>query len=142
MIIRRALVLDANILIRAVLGQRVRGILRKYHEVARFYSPEICFQEAAEHLPIIVGEEGAGEAPILEVLHKIHDFVDSVDQSLYAEFESLAKRRVSSRDPDDWPVVATALFLQCPIWTEDKDFFGSGIATWTTDRVELFLAGD
>ncbi len=24
-------------------------------------------------------------------------------------------------------------------WTEDQDLFGSGVATWTTDRVELFL---
>ncbi len=29
--------------------------------------------------------------------------------------------------------------LQCPIWTEDADFFGTGVATWTTDRVELLL---
>jgi len=34
---------------------------------------------------------------------------------------------------------AVALLLGLPIWTEDQDFFGSGIATWTTDRVELFL---
>ena len=27
------------------------------------------------------------------------------------------------------------------VWTEDADFFGTGIATWTTDRVELYLAG-
>jgi hypothetical protein len=32
-----------------------------------------------------------------------------------------------------------ALLLDFPIWTEDQDFFGSGVATWTTDRVELFL---
>jgi hypothetical protein len=36
-------------------------------------------------------------------------------------------------------VLATALALRFPIWTEDSDFFGAGIATWTTDRVELFL---
>jgi hypothetical protein len=30
--------------------------------------------------------------------------------------------------------------LGCPIWTEDNDFFGAGVPTWTTDRVELFLA--
>ena len=58
------------------------------------------------------------------------------------DFEILGRRRVSSRDPDDWQVAAAALALQCPIWTEDKDFFGSGIATWTTDRVELFLSGE
>jgi len=26
-----------------------------------------------------------------------------------------------------------------PVWTEDADFFGTGIATWTTDRVALYL---
>jgi hypothetical protein len=30
--------------------------------------------------------------------------------------------------------------LDCAIWTEDTDFFGVGIPSWTTDRVELFLA--
>ena len=36
-------------------------------------------------------------------------------------------------------VVALAILLVIPIWTEDQDFFGSGIATWTTDPVELYL---
>jgi hypothetical protein len=44
------------------------------------------------------------------------------------------------RDEDDWPVLAAALTFGCPIWTEDTDFFGCGVATWTTDRVELYLA--
>jgi predicted nucleic acid-binding protein len=42
-------------------------------------------------------------------------------------------------DIADWPVVATALLLQCPVWTEDRDFFGSGVATWTTATVEVYL---
>ena len=37
-------------------------------------------------------------------------------------------------------MIAAALALDCPIWTEDKHFFGVGVPTWTTDRVELFLA--
>ena len=37
------------------------------------------------------------------------------------------------------PVVAVALLLDFPIWTEDQDFFGSSVATGTTDRVELYL---
>lgn len=43
------------------------------------------------------------------------------------------------RDEADWPILALALTLRCPIWTEDKDFFGAGVATWTTDRVRLYL---
>jgi len=49
------------------------------------------------------------------------------------------RSRIESRDPDDWPILATALALECPIWTEDQDFFGAGVPTWTTDRVELSL---
>lgn len=36
---------------------------------------------------------------------------------------------------------ATAMTIGCPVWTEDADFFGTGVATWTTDRVELYLVG-
>lgn len=48
-------------------------------------------------------------------------------------------QRIGLRDPMDWPVVAAALALDCPIWTEDKDFFGTGVATWTTDCIEIYL---
>ena len=43
------------------------------------------------------------------------------------------------RDKDDWPALALALPLECAIWTEDQDFFGIGIATWTTNTVERYL---
>src|ERR1035441_7435280 len=50
-----------------------------------------------------------------------------------------ARERVGQRDPDDWPILAAALALRCPIWTEDTDFFGCGVATWTSNRVRVFL---
>jgi PIN domain len=31
--------------------------------------------------------------------------------------------------------------IGCPVWTEDADIFGTGVATWTSDREELYLAG-
>jgi predicted nucleic acid-binding protein len=65
--------------------------------------------------------------------------VEIVDQSLYEEYESSARERMLSRDVKDWPIMATSLLLDCPVWTEDQDFFGSGIATWTTNNIELYL---
>jgi predicted nucleic acid-binding protein len=50
--------------------------------------------------------------------------------------------RLVGSDPDDWPVLASALALRCPIWTEDTDFFGCGVATWTSNRVRVFLRRD
>ncbi len=51
------LVLDANILIRAVLGSRVLSLLRKYADQVEFLAPDSAFQEAREHLPKIFGAE-------------------------------------------------------------------------------------
>jgi len=48
-------------------------------------------------------------------------------------------RRIKARDPNDWEVVALAMHFDCPIWTEDKDFFGIGIATWNSQNVEIYL---
>jgi hypothetical protein len=31
------------------------------------------------------------------------------------------------------------LLFDCPLWTEDRDFFGCGVPLWTTDRVEIYL---
>jgi predicted nucleic acid-binding protein len=68
--------------------------------------------------------------------------VQTVQADTYGPFEGVARRRIERRDEDDWPVLASAPALGCPIWTEDADFFGCGVATWTTDRVELYLAED
>ncbi|MCA6511170.1 MAG: hypothetical protein IM565_14475 [Pseudanabaena sp. M109S1SP2A07QC] len=47
--------------------------------------------------------------------------------------------KIKKREPNDWQVVALAMHFDCPIWTEDKDFFGIGIATWNSQNVEIYL---
>lgn len=44
------------------------------------------------------------------------------------------------RDADDWPALALGLQLECAIWTEDQDFFGTGVATWTCSTIERYLS--
>lgn len=135
------IVLDANILIRAVLGQRVRQLLATYGGTADFFAPDIAFCEARKHLPTILTKRGLPVRDGLAVLELVGEVVQMVEPESYNPWETIARQRLQGRDVDDWPVLATALLLQCPIWTEDTDFFGSGVATWTTDRVELFLQG-
>jgi predicted nucleic acid-binding protein len=62
-----------------------------------------------------------------------------VEAETYNSFEQDARQRLIHRDQEDWPILAAALVLRCPIRTEDTDFFDCGVATWTTDRVEIFL---
>ena len=135
----KLLVLDANILIRAVLGKRVRAILVQYGGRVRFVAPEAAFSEAEEHLPTILGKRGTPVANGMTVFSAVGKVVQSIGHGTSAAFEENAKRRLTKRDIDDWPVLATAMVFNCPVWTEDADFFGAGVATWTTDRVEMYL---
>jgi predicted nucleic acid-binding protein len=134
------LVLDANILIRAVLGSRVLFLLGKYAEQTEFFAPVTAFQEAREQLPEILKRRRVPFAPAIATLDSLGNIVQTVEFEAYGRFEALARQRISRRDEADWPILAAALALGCPIWTEDADFFGCGVATWTTDRVELYLS--
>ena len=136
---RKGLVLDANILMRAALGRRVRELLEMYEDAASFYTPDVCFEDARHYVVQVLKKRGLNPESGLNVLAQLSDLVETVDLSLYADYERLARERIEIRDPDDWPVIAVALLLDLPIWTEDQDLFGSGLPTWTTDRVEVYL---
>lgn len=136
---QKRLVLDANILLRAVFGVRVRSLLELYEDSVSFYAPDICFADARKYTLSLSTKRGIDAEPGLAVLNQLSRLVEIIDRSLYEEHESSARERVISRDEDDWPIVASALLLNCPVWTEDRDFFGSGISTWTTETVELYL---
>ncbi len=136
---RRGLVLDANILIRAVFGERVQAILEQFEDAADFYSPDVCFDDARRYVSDLCNDRRLDEGLSLSVLNQVGKLVSLVDRSLYVDREEDARKRIQHRDPDDWPVVAVALLLDFPVWTEDADFFGTGVATWTTRTVELYL---
>lgn len=132
---------DANILIRAVLGRRARTIITTYSNTIELFAPDVAFAEAREHLPKVLSKRGTPIEPVLALLESLGKGIQAVDYEAYSAAEEDARKRLIGRDPDNWPVLAAALVLNCPVWTEDTDFFGSGVATWTTDRVELFLRG-
>lgn len=133
------LVLDANILICAVLGNKVRDLIITYSEKVEFFTPDVCEKDACKYLPIIFKKRKLSPEPALNMLSQIKCLLQIVDKNIYSSHCEEAQQRIKNRDLLDWPIVATALMLDCPIWTEDQDFFGSGIPTWTTDRIHVFL---
>ena len=135
----RALVSDANILIRAVLGNRVRRILETHADSISFFVPESAYAEAEEHLAALVVKRGGDPAKGLALLRSLAALGTIVSQDIYGDFEAEARKRLDVRDPEDWPILAAALALGCPIWTEDTDFFGCGVATATSANIGSFL---
>ena len=137
----RTIVLDANVLMRAVLGRRVAGLLEAFAPQVTFLAPDVAFDDVREHLAAVLTKRGelAALQQALDKLTALHTAVQAVDHAEYEAMKPAALARIGPRDPDDWPVLACALLLNCPIWTEDRDFFGTGVATWTTALVELYF---
>jgi len=135
----RALVVDANTLVRAVLGKRVRLVIEAHAEDVTFFVPEAAYSEAEEHLTALVVEHGGDPGKALVLLRSLRALMELIGSEVYEEFEVEARKRLAKRDVEDWPILASALALGCPIWTEDTDFFGCGVATWTSDRVLMFM---
>ena len=82
------LVLDANILIRAVLGSRVHGLLRKYAGQVEFLTPDTAFAEAREHLPKILKIRNISAAPALATLELMGRLVQTVELETYGSLET------------------------------------------------------
>lgn len=139
---RPILILDANILIRHALGRRVGALMAAHGSDVSFLAPDTAFMEARRNLPVILAARG-GSASASEEAYAAMDTADEVvslvPASSYEPMRTPALARIGARDPDDWPVLACALLLDCPVWTEDRDFFGTGVATWMTALVGLYF---
>lgn len=136
----KAIVLDANILIRAVLGKKVRALIFKHASTVKFFAPDVAYADARKHLPVLLEKRGIQGIAAMKVLDSLESIVHPIDSELYAGMQEQAHQRIAIRDADDWPVLACAMAIGCPVWTEDTDFFGAGVATWTTDRIDLYFA--
>jgi predicted nucleic acid-binding protein len=137
---RKALVLDAQHSDSSrAFGQRVRRILEIHVDNVSFFVPETAYMEAEEHLAALVVKRGGDPRKALEALKAMAALANMVGNHLYGDFEAEARKRLGASDPEDWPVLAAALALGCPIWTEDTDFFGCGVATWTSGSIDIFL---
>lgn len=137
----KAIVLDANILIRAVLGKRVRELIVNNAVRIQFFVPDVAYVDARKYLPVLLEKRGVKSDSAMAVLDALESMVCTLELGVYEGFKTQALQRIAMRDADDWPILACAMAMGCPVWTEDADFFGAGVATWTSDRVELYLAG-
>ena len=84
---RKGLVLDANILIRAVLGRRVRSLLETYEDYTDFYAPDVCFEDARKYIPGVLTSRGEDPDVGSVVLEQIRALVTPVHRALYQDLE-------------------------------------------------------
>lgn len=138
------LVVDTRVLV----GELLRGSGRERlgDDRLELSLPEQVWDEARVTLPRRIAAfirrwqlaPAVGEGLSHLCLDAVEANVVVLDEAIYSALEGEARAR-SLRDPADWPVVATALALSADIWTNDNDFLGTGVGTWTTETLQAWL---
>jgi predicted nucleic acid-binding protein len=123
------LVADANVLLSAVLGDRARLVLQ-HPVVEQVFTAEPTFAEVQEYAAILAPKR---HLPIDAVLLGVATLpVTVVERATYANSMSQARRLVGKRDADDIDILALALHMGAPLWSNDNDFEESGVEWFTT----------
>lgn len=138
------LVVDTSVLVGELLRRKGRG--RLGDERLELFLPEQMWAETEIVLPrrirAFVERRKLHPEVAVELAQLCLDAIEAnvviLDEAIYSAVEDEARAR-SLRDADDWPVVASALALSAAIWTNDNDFLGTGIATWTTESLQAWL---
>jgi predicted nucleic acid-binding protein len=138
------LVVDTSVLIGELL--RTSGRARLGDDRLELFLPEAMWSETRVELPrrIIAFVKARGLDPRIGdelgelCLAAIDANIVVIDHAVCAATEDEARAR-SLRNPSDWPAVACALALAAGIWTNDNDFLGTGVPTWTTQTLQGWL---
>lgn len=129
------IVLDANILVAAVLGRQVPRVLAAAH--ARGATLAVTEHQIVEAAEILTTKIGLTIAETRTGLEAITALVTPLGAEFCAATEAAARARLHERAQSDWPVLAAALAAAGGIWTHDRDFFGVGVPVWSSRNMQF-----
>jgi predicted nucleic acid-binding protein len=122
-------VADANVLLSAVLGGRARVVL--YHpRIDEVLTTAVTLAEVQEYAAHLAKRKRLALDLVLLTVAALP--VTVVEAEAYSAAVSEAQRRISWRDPDDVEILALALHLSLPVWSNDNDFRDADVEWCTT----------
>jgi predicted nucleic acid-binding protein len=122
---------DANVLLSAVTGRAALKVFTQSH--LEVVSTTLNIHEVREYLPIMAEKYGIAA----ELLESQFQLLAIKEYGLkdYQGSLAMARKKIGKRDPDDVDLLALALELEIPIWSNDGDFEGTGIEWYTTAQL-------
>lgn len=113
------LAVDANPILSAIIGGIARDVFLKA-DTSSFYTTAFNFKEVERYIPVLSSKREIPAEDLYLALSTLPLFV--CEENFYTDKIKEAKRLIEKRDPDDIHLLALALKLKCPIWSNDKDF--------------------
>lgn len=123
------LAVDANPLLSAIIGGNARNIFLSATDTM-FYTTIFNFKEVEKYIPVFAKKRGIPPEDLYMALSLLPIIV--CNERSYHSGLARAFKLIGKKDPDDAHLLALSLKLNCPIWSNDKDFAGSGITIYST----------
>ena len=128
------MIVDANVLSSAILGRSLPLLLELRLRGIDLLMPQHQF---AESRAVTARKAGWGEEQFEQFALSVIEVLPMQD---YARLEHAARSRLDASGQSDWPVLAAAMEFSDAIWSNDRDFFGVGVAIWTTANIKFASA--
>nr|WP_281375390.1 PIN domain-containing protein [Sphingomonas jinjuensis] len=123
---------DTNILQRVSRGRAMRHVVALRERGVPLATTD---RNAFELHRNLVGQLGLDEDEAMEEVDRVLAPFMLIGADEYDYLRDAARARLRQGGKSDWPALAAALAFGGQIWTEDVDFFGVGVAVWTTDNL-------
>lgn len=130
------LVVDANPLLSAIIGGNASKIFILRKEI-QFFTTEFTLKEVERYIPKFSNKWKISEDKLYLALITLP--VVAYGEDFYRDEIKKAKELIEKRDPDDFHLLALALRLNYPIWTNDQDFKEIDVEVFTTSDLLKIL---
>jgi predicted nucleic acid-binding protein len=118
---------DANAILQAILGRASLAMETGRVELATTLA---TLNEVREHFSELAGKYHIAADSLNEGLALLG--IKAYGRRKYRAKLAEAGRRMGQKDPDDVPLLALALTLKVPVWSNDRHFLGVGVQRYTT----------
>jgi predicted nucleic acid-binding protein len=102
----------------------------KHPEIDEVLTAELTLAEVEKYAPILAKKKRLSLEALLLAIAALP--VTVVEQGVYSPSLPQARKLIASRDPDDVGILALALHMNLPLWSNDNDFEKAGIEWYTT----------
>jgi len=124
---------DANVILSALIGGKAIRVFIEAKEL-KFVTTDRVVGEVREYIPVLAKRKNLSRN-VMEAVFSLLE-LEVVEKEAYLQHVPKALELIGRRDPDDADLVALALALNCPVWTNDNDLVElKEIKTLTTAEI-------
>lgn len=132
------LVIDANIIISALLSTEGKTFDLIFNDKLRLFAPKFLLEEIKKHKAEILKKSGLEDNQLSIILDTVSSRIDFMPKQDFRVFINKAKR--ISPDPNDTEYFALALKQNCPIWSNDKKLKNQNeIVVYSTNDLVIII---